>query len=128
MEVLVTSNKIRFTRRTSRQHGEYIDFTAKHGHSEGFGQGATNFTGHCQRDFNMYRYPGLFVGLPPQYLLVANFPWRSWEGLTGVDWANDRTSCDKMMSTERHVFFVYDEPNTGSDREKFARFDSVGRN
>lgn len=41
-------------------------------------------------------------------------------------WANDRTSCDKMMGTKRHVSFVY-EPNTGSDREKFARFDSVGR-
>lgn len=32
-------------------------------------------------------------------------------------WANDRTSCDKVMSTERHISFV-DEPNTGVGQGK----------
>lgn len=38
--------------------------------SEGFGQSATRVAGHRRREFNMFRYPGLFDGLQPQYLLL----------------------------------------------------------
>lgn len=47
--------------------------------SEGFRQSGTKFAGHCRRDFSMYRYPGFFFGLPPQYLLLQTFYWASWE-------------------------------------------------
>ncbi|KAL2279032.1 hypothetical protein FJTKL_14010 [Diaporthe vaccinii] len=63
--------------------------------SEGFRQSGIKFTGHCRREFSMYRYPGLFVGLPRQYLLLQLFYWASWEytrkGMPRMCWANDRT-------------------------------------
>lgn len=122
MECLVARRRIRFIRRTFHQHGSGSTVRSSTAitiiASEGF---RIKFAGHCRRDFSMYRYPGLFVGLPPQYLLLQVFYGASWEytrtEMAGMCWANDRTSRDKMMSGERHISFV-DEPNTGVGQGK----------
>lgn len=66
----------------------------------------------------------MFVGLPPQYMLLQisldeldTFE----ERICCMCWENDRTSCDKMMSTERHISFV-DEPDSGVGQGKVHPF------